>query len=147
MRPGQHICAELHCQKGTGHEHAKWSPVATASYRLLPDIQILAPIEGPDAHLFQKCFPKGVIGIRPNKAGIDTAVVVNPRQDTASREVLRHKQFKDKVQLARIRDHFIFSIESTGAFTPAELFTQSIDFLLSKCDGLKAALAEMQVII
>lgn len=30
MRPGQAVCLEAHCMKGTGAEHAKWSPVATA---------------------------------------------------------------------------------------------------------------------
>ena len=30
MRPGQAVCLEAHCVKGTGAEHAKWSPVATA---------------------------------------------------------------------------------------------------------------------
>ena len=29
LRPGQEIDAELHCQKGIGKEHAKWSPVGT----------------------------------------------------------------------------------------------------------------------
>ncbi|EIE80451.1 hypothetical protein RO3G_05156 [Rhizopus delemar RA 99-880] len=44
LRPGQEMEMELHCQKGVGREHAKWSPVATASYRLLPEITILEPI-------------------------------------------------------------------------------------------------------
>ncbi|KAH6584043.1 hypothetical protein BASA61_007691 [Batrachochytrium salamandrivorans] len=57
LRPGQEIEAELHCQKGIGKEHAKWSPVATASYRLLPEIQILKPITGEDAEKVQKVFP------------------------------------------------------------------------------------------
>ncbi len=30
MRPGQEIVLEAHCARGTGAEHAKWSPVATA---------------------------------------------------------------------------------------------------------------------
>ncbi len=34
-------------------------------------------------------------------------VVANPRLDTVSREVLRWDEFKEIVQLSRIRDHFI----------------------------------------
>jgi hypothetical protein len=33
--------------------------------------------------------------------------VVNPRNDTVSREVLRHKEFEGLVELGRVRDFFI----------------------------------------
>jgi DNA-directed RNA polymerases I and III subunit RPAC1 len=36
LRPGQRICLEAHAVKGYGKDHTKFSPVATASYRLLP---------------------------------------------------------------------------------------------------------------
>lgn len=36
LRPGQRIEFEAHCRKGIGKDHAKFSPVATAAYRLLP---------------------------------------------------------------------------------------------------------------
>jgi len=38
MRPGQEIEMKLIAGKGIGKDHAKFSPVATASYRLLPTI-------------------------------------------------------------------------------------------------------------
>ena len=31
---------DLTCEKGIGKTHAKWSPVATAYYRLVPEIKI-----------------------------------------------------------------------------------------------------------
>lgn len=40
LRPGQRIKAECHAVKGIGATHAKWSPVATAFYRLMPSISI-----------------------------------------------------------------------------------------------------------
>ncbi|TPX64825.1 DNA-directed RNA polymerase [Spizellomyces sp. 'palustris'] len=140
LRPGQEIDMELHCQKGIGKEHAKWSPVATASYRLLPDIQILGPITGDSAHKFQKCFPKGVVEVEQNDRGEPEAKVVNPRKDTVSREVLRHAEFEKKVRLTRVRDHFIFSIESTGILPPQVLFVEAAQILISKCKVVKAAL-------
>jgi DNA-directed RNA polymerase I and III subunit RPAC1 len=106
LRPGQEMEMELHCQKGVGREHAKWSPVATASYRLLPEITILEPITGEDAEEFKNCFVEGVVEV-VNENGVKTAKVVNPRKDTVSREVLRHDKFVDKVRLTRVRDHFI----------------------------------------
>ncbi|CAI5998846.1 unnamed protein product [Closterium sp. NIES-65] len=38
LRPGQAIELEAHAVKGIGRTHAKWSPVATASYRMLPEV-------------------------------------------------------------------------------------------------------------
>lgn len=108
MRPGQAIDLEMHCILGIGRDHAKFSPVATASYRLLPTITIKQPILGADAEKFARCFPKGVVKLtRDEETGEKKAVVVDPRKDTVSREVLRHDEFKGKVVLGRIRDHFI----------------------------------------
>jgi DNA-directed RNA polymerase I and III subunit RPAC1 len=110
LRPGQIIDLELHAEKGLGRDHAKWSPVAPASYRLMPTIDILQPIRGPDALKFRDCFPQGVIGVKEvNVAGkkVPEAVVLDARKDTVSRECLRHAEFTDKVRLGRIRDHFI----------------------------------------
>ena len=41
LRPGQTVVLEAHCTKGEGKEHAKWSPVATAWYRLVPEMRLI----------------------------------------------------------------------------------------------------------
>jgi DNA-directed RNA polymerase I and III subunit RPAC1 len=109
LRPGQEIIVTSHAVKGLGKDHAKFSPVATAGYRLLPQITIKEPIRGKAAERFQKCFPKGVVEIVDGEAK-----VVNPRNDTVSREVLRHEEFKGKVELGRVRDHFICKFSPKG---------------------------------
>ncbi|KAI9679967.1 MAG: DNA-directed RNA polymerase core subunit rpc40 [Caeruleum heppii] len=157
LRPGQVIDAELHCIKGIGADHAKFSPVATASYRLLPTIDITRPILGDDAHKFARCFPRGVIGLETVTAeeafqkdsgyegheGEDKAVVKDPFKDTVSRECLRHEEFQGKVKLGRIRDHFIFSVESTGQFDSDDLFLESVKVLKVKCERLRRSLSNM----
>ena len=40
LSPGQEIELEMHAHRGIGKDHAKFSPVATASYRLLPRISL-----------------------------------------------------------------------------------------------------------
>jgi len=143
LRPKQEIDLELHCVKGIGKDHAKFSPVATASYRLLPDIIITKPILGKDAEKFQKCFPEGVVEVFTNKNGEKEARVVNPRKDTVSRECLRHAEFKDKVKLTRVRDHFIFNVESVGAIPPQRLLPDAVKVLIEKCKVLKRSLAQL----
>lgn len=133
LRPNQEISLRAHCILGVGSDHAKFSPVATASYRLMPVIEILEPITGSSAGRFQKCFPTGVIGINEN----GEAYVQDSRKDTVSREVLRHEEFKDKVKLGRKRDHFIFNVESTGAMSPEEIFFKSVRILKNKAEYLR----------
>ena len=154
MRPGQKIDLEMHCIKGIGSDHAKFSPVATASYRLLPTITITRPILGDDAKKFARCFLKGVIGLEEvteeegaregsgyeGQVGEKKAVVLNPFKDTVSRECLRHDEFVGKVKLGRVRDHFIFTVESTGQFNSDLLFLESVKTLKLKCARLKRSL-------
>jgi DNA-directed RNA polymerase I and III subunit RPAC1 len=47
------------------------------------------------------------------------------------------------VKLGRIRDHFIFSIESVGQWESDELFLESVSVLRLKCKALKKSLANM----
>ncbi|KAJ3615475.1 hypothetical protein Zmor_016387, partial [Zophobas morio] len=140
LAPNQEVDVQMFCLKGIGKTHAKWSPVATCSYRLLPEIIIKEPIYGQDAYDFQKCFSEGVIDVIKNKRGIPEAVVKNPRMDTLSREVFRHPKYAKKVELSRIRDHFIYFIESTGALPPHTIFSSAIEVLSNKCDVFLEAL-------
>lgn len=136
LRPNQSINLTMFCHLGFGHDHAKFSPVATASYRLMPTITITGDISGDEAKKFQKCFPKGVIELEGGKP-----VVKDARKDTVSREVLRHEEFAGKVKLGRRRDHFIFNVESSGALEPDEIFLKSVMELQAKAQTLKAAVS------
>ena len=53
-RAGQCIKLEAHAIKGLGREHAKWSPVATAWYRLLPLLELLRADEPATSPLAAK---------------------------------------------------------------------------------------------
>lgn len=124
LRPGQQVNMELHAVKGVGKDHAKFSPVggcfpvlskldllshsftATASYRLLPHVKITKPIPSVQAEKFQKCFSPGVIHIDPRTK--EVSVDENgARKDLVSREVLRHPEFADSVELSRVKDFFL----------------------------------------
>ena len=160
LRPGQELDLVLHAHKGIGSDHAKFSPVATATYRLLPTITILSPILGQDAHKFAACFPKGVIDVArvtasessssdpsnsayQGREGDAKGVVADVYLDTVSRECLRHEEFKRKVKLGRVQDHFIFNVESTGQFESDVLFVESVKVLRAKAWRLLRALEGM----
>ncbi|RDA84213.1 hypothetical protein CP532_0278 [Ophiocordyceps camponoti-leonardi (nom. inval.)] len=142
LRPRQSINLSMHMHKGIGADHAKFSPVATASYRLMPTITITQPILGDDAVKFAKCFAEGVIGLEDDSGELK-AVVRDPMKDTVNRECLRHPEFEGKVKLGRRRDHFIFSIESTGQWNSDELFLESVKHLKLKCERLEQHVMNM----
>ena len=63
------------CTKGIGRTHAKWSPVSTAFYRLLPQIDIKQKIKGEDAEELKKLCPMKVFDIEE----MGNAIVKNER--------------------------------------------------------------------
>ncbi|KZT04796.1 uncharacterized protein LAESUDRAFT_657174 [Laetiporus sulphureus 93-53] len=139
LRPGQEIEMDLHAIKGVGKEHAKWSPVATASYRLHPLIILKPdkPVPPEHAHKFAKCFSPGVIQVGPNgEISVDERSL---RNESMSREVLRHKEFEGCVELKRIRDWFIFNVESEGPYKPQDLFAESIKVMRQKLTNIRQA--------
>ncbi|OWF55187.1 DNA-directed RNA polymerases I and III subunit RPAC1-like [Mizuhopecten yessoensis] len=141
LRPGQELDLKLRCVKGLGKDHAKFSPVATASYRLLPEITLLQPVVNHLAEKLKNCFSPGVIEIKKVN-GQNTADVKSARHDTCSREVFRHDDLKDLVRLSRVRDHFIFSVESTGVLPPDILVTEAVRVLMGKCRTFLTELSE-----
>eukprot|EP00698_Gefionella_okellyi_P005001 TRINITY_DN14602_c0_g1_i1.p1 TRINITY_DN14602_c0_g1~~TRINITY_DN14602_c0_g1_i1.p1 ORF type:complete len:332 (+),score=67.77 TRINITY_DN14602_c0_g1_i1:25-1020(+) len=140
LRPGQELDIECHAQKGIGKVHAKWSPVATASYRLLPDVRFVEEFRDAEAdRIVAKC-PMKVFDIEDLPAGHRRAVVANPRNCTMCRECIRDAADDQRIKLMRVKDHFIFSIESTGAIHPRDLFRQAIAILIKKCEDSEALL-------
>ncbi|KNE70410.1 hypothetical protein AMAG_14544 [Allomyces macrogynus ATCC 38327] len=145
LNQGEELDIVMHARKGIGRDHAKYSPVGTASYRIMPEIHILRPIVGDAAHKFASSFPAGVIEIVKNARGQDEAKVADARKDTVSRNVLRHSEFLDAVTLSRKRDHFIFNVETVGSVMPAPLMVQAFDVLKQKCLLLRASLDNLNL--
>jgi DNA-directed RNA polymerases I and III subunit RPAC1 len=140
MRPGQRVHLEMDAVKGIGRDHAKFSPVATASYRMLPEVTLKKEVSGERAmELVEKC-PMKVFDIEDMVAGC--ARVARPRACTMCRECIREPEWNDVVELTRKRDHFIFSVESTGALPGGVLVTEALSILSEKCKDVEAALEE-----
>lgn len=108
MRPGHELDLKVFATKSNGKDHAKFSPVATAFYRLLPDIRIVKPVEGEAAYRLQKCFSQGVVSIRTeNDKKFAVINESHARYDTSSRNVFRYDDLKDSVIMSKVQDHFI----------------------------------------
>ncbi|XP_009791015.1 uncharacterized protein [Nicotiana sylvestris] len=134
LGPGQEIELEAHAVKGMGKTHAKWSPVATAWYRMLPEVVLLQDIEDDEAEELVKKCPVKVFDIEDIGKGKKRATVARPRACTLCRECIREEGWDKNVAVRRVKDHFIFTIESTGALPPEVLFTEAVKILEEKCE-------------
>ncbi|KAK6934626.1 DNA-directed RNA polymerase, RpoA/D/Rpb3-type [Dillenia turbinata] len=141
LGPGQEIELEAHAIKGVGRTHAKWSPVATAWYRLLPEVSLLQEVVDERAEELVKKCPAKVFDIEDIAKGKKKATVARPRACTLCRECIRGDDWEKYVSLRRVKNHFIFTIESTGALPPEGLFTEAVKILEDKCESLLTVLS------
>jgi len=141
MRPGQEIELEAWCQKGIGKTHAKWSPVCTASYRLLPEIRLASPATATDTTTFSDTPLASAFDVEEGDA-TPHAKASRPRSCTLYREVARRPGWDDRVQLTKLKDHFIFSVESTGALPPEVLFREAVKVLMQKATDIGQLLTD-----
>ncbi|EER05233.1 DNA-directed RNA polymerases I and III 40 kDa polypeptide, putative [Perkinsus marinus ATCC 50983] len=138
LRCGQELEIKCFCCKGIGKIHAKWSPVCTATYRLMPDIILKEPIEGAEAKKFKLVCPMGVFDIEDG-----AAVVKNPRACTTCRQCIEPGNgFADKVSLGKLKDHFIFTVESVGQIPAPQIFAQAAVVMQNKCRLVKKSLED-----
>jgi DNA-directed RNA polymerase I and III subunit RPAC1 len=135
LRPGQVIQLEAHARKGVGKDHAKYSPVATAAYRLMPHIEIVNPVYDELAEQLVHLYEPGVFKLVPcdDKHHRVQAVLHNPYACTMSRNYMRDPTLKQSIKMSRIPDHFIFSIESVGMLPPGVILAEALKILQEKC--------------
>jgi DNA-directed RNA polymerase I and III subunit RPAC1 len=149
MRPGQEIELEAHAVKGYGQTHAKWSPVGTAWYELCPEIALLGPpLRGAEAAAFiAEAHPPDWDAVRPTAPvrGAQTCFglspggelqLLNSRGCWYCRERIRRMSgepaWEGKVQLRRVKEHYLFTVESVGQLPPETLFSEAIAILREK---------------
>ncbi|ELP86743.1 DNA-directed RNA polymerase I and III subunit RPAC1, putative [Entamoeba invadens IP1] len=124
LAQGQQIKCKLYCCKGLGQDHAKFSPVCTAAYRMMPKIEVTAV--GKMAKEIKECCPLNVYDIEDNEL-----VVKNPRNCKMCRECIRDQR-QEFVKLGREDSHFIFTVESVGIYQAKEIFEEALSVLKGK---------------
>lgn len=142
LRPGQHIELEAHAVRGLGRDHAKFSPVATACYRLAVGVELLRPVYDEAAEALDVYEP-GVFKLVPCTDSTELssghrtkAVVDNPYACTMSRNYMRDPVLKESVKMTRLPNHFIFSVESVGMMPASVVLAESLRVLKTKCEKL-----------
>ena len=95
-------------------------------------------------------YEPGVFDLVPTEPNLDPAetrqkaVVVNPYACTMSRNFMRNPTLAQSIRMSRIPDHFIFSVESVGTYSPAVLVAEALRILQRKCVKLMCNIEESQ---
>jgi DNA-directed RNA polymerase I and III subunit RPAC1 len=151
LSPGQNIRLSCYAHKGIGRDHAKFSPVSTASYKLLSEIILKQPVEGAAAKELVEMCPMGVFDIEdiaPAKGSKEgptkRARVANPRACTMCRECIRREGWSDRVELRKNANHFVFSVESSGCMAPEVIVRQGISILKQKASKFHHLVVEYE---
>ncbi|ONH99346.1 hypothetical protein PRUPE_6G025800 [Prunus persica] len=98
-------------------------------------IVLLEDIEDQQAEKLVAICPVKVFDIEDIGKGKKRATVARPRACTLCRECIREgKGWENAISLQRKKDHFIFTIESSGVFPPEVLVTEAVKILEEKCD-------------
>jgi DNA-directed RNA polymerase I and III subunit RPAC1 len=146
LAPGQRVKLTCVAVLGAGHDHAKFSPTAPATYRGVPKISVRAAdgsprATGDAARALKQLCPADVFDIEDLGDGRRAAVVARPRACTMCRECV--VRMPTAVELSRAPDAFEVSVESTGARPAPDIVLAGADVLRGKCAGLRAELARL----
>jgi len=142
LRRGQELECECLCEKDIGKEHAKWSPVCTASYRLMPVLRHSRSSENEDAQELHRVRAKTIFDLDEGASG-RRELIKSPASCSTSRR--QDSAVANRgLMLTKAKNHFMFTIESVGQVPAPLLFERALEKLRDKCEVAKALLANSE---
>jgi DNA-directed RNA polymerase I and III subunit RPAC1 len=115
---------------------------------MVPKVEFLAPIVGEDADVFLRQCDAPIAGHKCYAvSGSGAKRTVEVREERGCdlcvervRELSGEPGWGDKIALRKRKDHFIFTVESTGQLPPDVLVKEAIKVLASKCQSVLSTL-------
>ncbi|EED94547.1 RP3A,-like protein to dna-directed RNA polymerase II third largest subunit, partial [Thalassiosira pseudonana CCMP1335] len=139
LGPGQHLKLKAIARMGISKEHAKWCPVAVATYRFWPIITIneeacnMLTLEQKQ-ELVEAC-PDRILEldeITGNLVAVENAYEMATFTEdlkTVQNAMKKRPEDDDFVNVVQSTDRFVFSVESTGAMDAEEILLSSLRVL------------------
>lgn len=154
LGPGQHLKLKAIARMGISKEHAKWCPVAVATYRFWPIITIneeacnMLTLEQKQ-ELVEAC-PDRILEldeITGNLVAVENAYEMATFTEdlkTAQEAMKKRPEDDDFVKVVHSTDRFVFSIESTGAIDAEDILLSSLRVLKDRLNYLAAEVEKLK---
>jgi DNA-directed RNA polymerase II subunit RPB3 len=147
LGPRQSLVVRCWAQMGVGKIHARFNPTATVAMRHEPDIRLnreLLELCAPKvkAWFVKQCTP----GVFAYDKATEQVVLVSAKKATNIDEIRRlgAKIQKDSdfaeniVSVGFVPDRFVFTVEPSGALSPAQILESALTVLQDKLESLAA---------
>jgi DNA-directed RNA polymerase II subunit RPB3 len=146
MGPGQRLKLKAIARMGIAKEHAKWSPVAVATYRFLPlihinDEQVATLTMEQKEELVDVC-PDRILELDPVSGNIvaaknaDEMATFTEDLKFCQEGMKKRREDPDFVTVTQSENVFMFSVESTGAMDAEEILLSSLRVLKDRLNYL-----------
>jgi DNA-directed RNA polymerase II subunit RPB3 len=144
--PGQRLKLKAVARMGIAKEHTKWSPVAVATYRFWPIIEIneeaVATLTMEQKQELVDCCPDRILEIddvtgsfKASDDAWDTATFTEDL-DFQQNSIKKRPEDDDFVTIKHSTEKFIFSVESTGAMDADEIVMSALRVLKDRLNYL-----------
>ena len=91
---------------------------------------------------FRRSWARRPLGKTGADASAKKAVLSRPKPCVMPSSPPKTPGWSERVQLARVKDHFIFTVESTGALPPEVLFQEAVKLLMQKAVNIAGLLKD-----
>jgi len=129
MAKGQRIVVEAYARLGIGQDHAKWQPVSTMAYKMIPHVEVDAKKCDGCKECVEACF-RQVFEMQDGKAA-----VVDEMNCTLCNLCVKTCDVQ-AITVTYDENNFIVIIESTGAAPPEQIIEKSLDVFRQKYEEL-----------
>lgn len=153
LGPGQHLKLKAIARMGISKEHAKWCPVAVATYRFWPIIRInddaCSMLTAEQRAELVDCCPDNILEIDEVTGKIVAAEnaheIATFTEDLCTTQNFMKKRPEDEdfVKVTQSTDRFVFSVETTGAMDAEEIVISSLRVLKDRLNYLAAEVEKL----
>jgi len=154
LGPGQRLKLKAIARMGISKEHAKWCPVAVATYRFWPIITIneeacnMLTLEQKQ-ELVDAC-PDRILDLNEitgNLVAVENAfemATFTEDLNEVQKSMKKRQEDDDFVSVVHSTDRFVFSVESTGAMDAEDILLSSLRVLKDRLNYLAAEVEKLK---